>query len=291
MSKIAINELINLMDLLDEPDEISYDEVRKSILSFGMSAVPFLETAQDKSFNILVQDRTKDLLHKINFQNLYSEVHNWATLNSGDLLEGYFLISKFIYPELEEEKVMAQVEALRKEVWLKMKPDMTPFESAGVISKVFFQVKYFSFNDKVLDYCESLCLNNLLNNKKGFPTGFGLLYAGIAQRLELPIYGVSMPESPFLAYVLQRGTEELNLKKDVMFYLNPFAEGVFFPKLQIENHVIEKYPNDGDKYVGACTNLELILSLVQEMKKSLQIIHKATKIEELEILEKALVVE
>ena len=289
MGKFAAEEeLTNLMDLLDEQDEPVYNKISESIQAYGITAIPFLEATRENALDSNVQSRIKKLIHKINIQNLYFELHNWATIDSKDLLKGYFLISKYLFPDLNEDSVMAKVESLKREVWLELKKDMTPFEKAKVISKVFFELKKFSFNTNSAALPDSLCLNALLNSRKGSPLAFSVLYAGIAQRLELPIYGVNMVDSEFLAYVHSENSQTSDFKKDVQFYLNPFAEGVFFSNLQITEYVGKDYPKEIEKYIGACKNPILISQIISQMLLSYIYSDKQEKVEELLILMQAL---
>lgn len=292
MGKIAVkDELSILMELLDEQDEQSLKKISDCIVAYGNAAIPYLEATSEITLDSVVQSRIKKIIYKIIFQNLFYELHNWATLNSKDLLKGYFLISKYFYPDLEEERIMAQVDALKKEVWLELKQNMTPYEGAKVLSKVFFEVKNFSLNEDPVYFTDSLCLNTLLDSGMGYPTAFSVLYAGIAQRLGLPLYGVNMPESMFLAYVSTKNKQTDDLKNNVIFYLNPLAVGAFFTDLSIKEHLEKAHPMKTEEYIGACSNTKFILHVLDAMQYSLICSSKIDTVEkvlELNMLKKAL---
>jgi regulator of sirC expression with transglutaminase-like and TPR domain len=291
MAKDVNSDLTNLMDLLDEQDDSLFEKISETILSYGVTAIPFLENISENSLDDLVQSRAMTLISKIKIHNLYSELHNWATLDSNDLLKGFFIISKYQFPGLDEEVVMAKVEALKKEVWLELKKGMTPFEETKVISKVFFEVRKFSLNHNPASMPDCVCLNAVLNSGKGYPEAFAMLYTGIAQRLGIPVYGVQMPDSMFVAYVYSEGNQSLDLRKDVRFYINPFAAGVFFQVKQIEEHLQQTYPDDIERYSGACTNPEFIQRILIIIKDHYIRKNRPDKAEDIKVLMKALNVE
>lgn len=292
MPKIAVKEeLTNLMYLLDEQDEPVYDKISESIQAYGVNAIPYLEATRENAFDSLVQSRIKTLLHKLNFQNLYVELHNWATLNSNDLLKGYFLISKYLFPDLNEELIMAKVEALKREVWLELKKNMTPFQEAKVLSKVLFELNKFRLNPSVEGFPDSLCINALLEGRKGFPIALTVLYAGLAQRLGFPIYGVNMPDSMFLAYVYSGNPHQRDFKNDVLFYINPLTIGSFFTNLEVKEYLAKHYSKDNEEIKGACKNPLLILQVAKNMQYAFMSAHKTGKVNELNVLMKALDVE
>ena len=292
MEKIAVkDELSILMELLDEQDEQSLKKISDSIVAYGNTAIPYLEATRDITLDSIVQSRIKKIIYRIIFQNLFCELHTWATLNSKDLLKGYFLISKYFFPDLEEERIMAQVEALKKEVWLELKKGMTPFEETKVISKVFFEVRKYSLNQNPGSMPDCVCLNALLNTGKGYPEAFAMLYAGIAQRLGIPVYGIKMTDSMFVAYVYPDGKKSLDLRNDLRFYINPFAAGVFFQVKQIEAHIVQNYPDDFEKYSGACTNVEFIQKILVIIEEHYIRKNKPDKVEDIKLLIKALNVE
>lgn len=288
MAKNVNTDLTNLMELLDEQDASLFEKISENILSYGVTAIPYLDDISEKSLDDLVQSRTRTLISKIRTQNLYSELHNWATLNSHDLLKGFFIISKYQFPDLEEERVMTKVETLKKEVWLELKKGMTPFEEAKVISKVFFEVRKFTLNQNPASMPDCVCLNAVLNSGKGYPDAFAMLYAGIAQQLGIPVYGIQMPDSMFVAYVFSNGHQALDLRNDVRFYINPFAAGVFFQVKQIEEHLEQTHPDDVEKYSGACTNAEFILKILVVIQEHYIRKKRPDKAEDIKVLMKAL---
>ena len=265
MSKDINDNLVNLMELIDEEEAILFDKISENILSYGVTAIPYLEATSEKSLDEIVQLRVKYLIGKIRVQGLYGELHNWATMHSNDLLKGYFIVSKYLFPSLDVEHVMSKVEALKKQVWLELKKEMTPFEEATVISKVFYEVRKFTLVSDVRSMPDCLCLNALLNSNKAHPLTHSLLYAGIAQRLGIPIYGVQLPESIFLSYVDSYDPLSPDFKSDVKFYLQPFMAGMFLSNEQHLELLEKEHPDNVELFDGACSNQNFLAQVLSKM--------------------------
>jgi regulator of sirC expression with transglutaminase-like and TPR domain len=291
MARDVNSDLTNLIDLLDDHDDLIFYKVSENIQSYGQAAIPFLEVASENAMDDLVFSRIKKIIHSIRLQNIYCELLNWGTLESDDLLKGYFIVSKYQFPELDEEYVMTKVEALRKDVWLELKKNMTPFEEAKVLSKVFFEVKKFKVNENSPTIKDGVCLNGLLNSGKGHEVAFTVLYAGIAQRLGIPVYGALMPEEVYLTYVYPKNPDHSDLKNDVIFYLNPFEVGTYFSNEQMKELQESLHPDDFEEYIGACTNTDFIMRLLDTFKHTYIRTHHPDKADDMDLLMKALEVE
>ena len=87
----------------------------------------------------------------------------------------------------------------------------------------------------------------------------GLIYAELARRLDLPIYGVNLPRNFVLCYYDQDFQEDSN---GIMFYINPSDKGgvlglkelkLFLKQLQIEERSF---------YFTPCSNINIMERLI-----------------------------
>jgi len=108
-----------------------------------------------------------------------------------------------------------------------------------------------------------------LDSGVGLSPSFCVLYAGIAQRLGIPIYGSNIPLSMFLAYVPTKNIKKNDLKNNVSFYLNPFKAGAFYTNLSIKEHIEKNYPEESTECIGVYSNTMFILDLISTMQYSL----------------------
>jgi regulator of sirC expression with transglutaminase-like and TPR domain len=127
-------------------------------------------------------------------------------------------------------------------------------------------------------------LNALLDSKKGNPTSLGVLYLILAQQLELPIYGVNLPQHFILAHTKYH-LEDLPKNKDersnIIFYINPFNKGIIFTKNEIDLFLKKLNIEPKGKYYLPCSNLEVITIVLNGLIYIYQSLGSLDKVEEL----------
>ncbi|RLD83036.1 MAG: hypothetical protein DRJ02_13390, partial [Bacteroidetes bacterium] len=116
MVKQAKNELDALISLIDEPDREMYLTIREKISGYGKEAIPRLEEAWLHSENPESAERLEHIIDEIRFNDLYHELKSWADFQNNDLLKAFLLISKFRFPDLDEDKYISEFERLKQDV-------------------------------------------------------------------------------------------------------------------------------------------------------------------------------
>ena len=133
-------ELSALVRLLDEPDENVYLQVKKQIFLYGQQAIPELEDAWENSFDNTIQQSSLNVIHEIQFENTFLALNQWSHFQFDDLLQGFLIVSKYNYPDLDQEKLKKQVAKIIKDVWLELNNNLTGLEKIKVINHVFFDL-------------------------------------------------------------------------------------------------------------------------------------------------------
>jgi regulator of sirC expression with transglutaminase-like and TPR domain len=259
-------ELDALISLLDDPSEDVFMAIRDRIFAHGRAAVPRLETVWENAFDPLVQHRIEDLIHRIQFDQLKNDLHDWAEYRDHDLLQGVILVSRYQYPDLDESSVIKKVGQISQDVWLELNQNLTGLEKVKVINHILFDVHHLSGNSAAMQSADHIYINRLLDSKKGSPLALGVLYIAIAQSLKIPIYGVDLPRHFILAY-----TDDILISPgdppqgDVMFYINPFNKGAVFTRNEIDLFVkqlkLEKKPS----YFSPCDNKIILRRMINEL--------------------------
>ena len=95
-------ELKALISLLDEPDNSALGFVSTQLLAYGEEALPPLEHAWENTFDIALQERIENIIHRIQQVSLFHELSNWSNFGHSDLLRGCFLVARFQYPFFDE---------------------------------------------------------------------------------------------------------------------------------------------------------------------------------------------
>lgn len=259
-------ELEALMSLLDEPNEEIFRAIQDRIYAHGKEAVPVLEHVWENSFDPLIQHRIEDLIHQIQFDNLKGEMLQWSQFGHHDLLQGAILVTKFQYPDLDEESVIKKIGQYSQDVWLELNQNLTGLEKVKVINHILFDIHKLAGNITNINSADNFYINSLLDTKKGSPLILGIIYISISQSLKIPVYGVDLPRHFVLAY-----TDEILLSPrdipegDVLFYINPFNKGAVFTKNEIELFIKQLKLEHKDAYFIPCDNKTIIRRMMNEL--------------------------
>ena len=284
-------EIDALISLLDDPDEGIFEHIKDKLLSLGGDVIPMLEDAWEHSFDTLIQSRIENIIHKIQFETIFLLLKKWVLENNQALLEGVLLVAKYQYPDLNEAKIKKQLNLLKQDIWLELNENLTALEKVKVINHIIFDVHGFSGNTTNFHAPQNSYLNNVLESKKGNPLSLSILYIIIAQNLEIPIYGVNLPEHFILAYRDENKQLPI-LAKDknnkVFFYINAFSKGSVFSRKEVDAFLKQLKLPQNSIYYDPCSNVEIIKRLIRNLIQSYEKLGYPNKSSELKILLEAL---
>jgi regulator of sirC expression with transglutaminase-like and TPR domain len=284
MTELLENKELNaLLHLLDEPDEKAFDSIRKKIHSFGKEAIPYLEKALEINFDPFIQERAGEIVRDIQQGELQSEFTNWINTSSSDLLKGFLLVTRSQYPEINEETLSIRVEQMKMDAWLELNDNLTALENIKVLNHIIYQVHNFDGNKINLSDPQNFYLNTFLETRKGSALSLGILYIIIAQKLNIPVYGVNLPQHFILAYVSELAAEVPSMD-DVLFYINPFNKGAVFTKREIELFIRQLKIDPDRTFFAPCSNIDTIKRLIESLILSYTQLGYPDKIEDLERL-------
>lgn len=281
-------ELDALIRLLDEPNEDVFSQIREKLVFYGLDAIPVLESAWDNSFDNLIQCRIEEIIHNIQQNHLRHELKDWSINAPYDLLKGFYLVSKYQYPDLDFEDVGSRIEILKRDIWLELNSGLTALEKVKVINHIFFDIHGLKGNKTNVDAPQNYFINNLLESGKGNHLSLGILYIIIAQKLGIPIFGVDLPEHFVLAYVDEIHDEKYAVvdENEVLFYINPFNRGAIFTKNEIQVYVNHLHLKSKDSYFKPCSNITIVRRMLKNLIKTYDKLGYSDKVDELnELLE------
>lgn len=283
MDKQPGKELSALINLLDEPDENAFVRIKDKIFSFGQDAIPVLEIARENSFEGIVQERIEGIVKKIQQDILLFEFSDWVKLGSTDLLKGFLLVSRTQYPDLDQENITIRIEQMKMDAWLELNDNLTALENIKVLNHIIFDLHNFDGNKVNIHAFENSYLNTLLETRKGSPLTLGMLYLIIAQKLNVPVYGVNLPQHFILAYTTEM-VKPIPDENDVLFYINPFNKGAIFTRREIELFIRQLKVKPVESFFAPCTNIDIIKRLINNLKFSYDRSGQQDKIDNLETL-------
>lgn len=279
------NSLHALIALMDDPDEQVYAHVRNRVLEIGPEAIQQLQTSWEESdLGLLFQSRIENLIHEIQFEACKTDLTTWYASSSKDLLKGALIVSKYQYPGLDEQSVLDYIERMRRDCWLEINPNMTAFEAVRIINKVIFEQYGFVGNSKNYNSSNNSYINTVIESRKGNPLSLSLIYSIIAQKLELPIYGVNLPNHFILAYMDNNGTNLFMSNGNeygVLFYINTFSKGSIFQKEDIQQFLQSIQVTPDASHFQPCSNSDIIRRMLTNLIAAFQQVGSHEKVNEL----------
>lgn len=281
-------EVEALVKLLDDPDEEVYRHVEDRLLSHGYDVMNYLESSWEKSLDPMLQERIINVIHKIQFREVKKELKEWAMSGAFDLLQGVLTVNRYQYPDLDEQKIINQVEDIKRDVWLHMNYDMSALEKVKLLNHVIFKVHGFSGNTVNHQDPQNSYINLVLESKKGNQISLALIYSLVAQKLDIPIYGVNLPQHFILAYAddlepVPRGFEK---HEGILFYINPFNKGFVFNKRDVDYFLRQLKIEPRKEYYLPCSHVDIVRRILRNLIASYQQLGALEKVTELtELLE------
>lgn len=279
------NSLHALIALMDDPDEQVYAHVRDRVLEIGPEAIQQLQTSWEESdLGLLFQSRIENLIREIQFESCKTDLTTWYASSSKDLLKGALIVAKYQYPGLDEKVVLDYIERMRRDCWLEINPNMTAFEAVRIINKVIFEQYGFVGNSKNYNSSNNSYINTVIESRKGNPLSLSLIYSIIAQKLELPIYGVNLPNHFILAYMDNNGTNLFMSNGNeygVLFYINTFSKGSIFQKEDIQQFLQSIQVTPEACHFQPCSNSDIIRRMLTNLIAAFQQVGSHEKVNEL----------
>lgn len=251
-----------ILKLIEDPDPEIYSHIEEKVVNIGTSAVPFLENAYKKSSDHLSNNRISTLLNKINYNKTSLSLSSWKNNSNQNLIEAAIILTAFHYPNYDEKLIRDSIKRIKQDIWLELNEEFTALEKIHILNHVFFKICNFKGNKTNLSHPQNSLIKDLLENKQGNSVILSILYLDIAQSLDLPVYGVNLPENFILAYL---NSGPMNNESKPLFYINPFNEGTVFTRDDIETFINQLELEYNQKYFSPCDNQTVIRRLMKEL--------------------------
>jgi len=256
-------EVNSLIRLLDDPDREIFEHVHQKLLSLGPEAIEYLEQAWEQAFDPVQQDRVANLVHEIQFGILKRDLQLWHQSGAFDLLQGILVINRYQYPDLDEQKVINQIEAIKRDIWIQMMNEASPAEQVKLINHVFYSIYGFSGNTTNHQDPQNSYISQVLETKKGNQISLAIIYSIIAQKLDIPVYGVNLPQHFILAYLDDSLQSEF--EGGILFYINAFNKGFIFGRRDVDMFLKQLNLKFDKQFYEPCSNTDIIKRVLRNL--------------------------
>jgi hypothetical protein len=140
-----------LINLMDDPDSIVYEAVEKELLKETSRIIPELESVWETTYDENCQVRIENLIQRLYFKENYKLFRKWSKQQDPDLLEGFIILSKYHYNDLNTDWILRRIEEIRKKVWVELNNSLTSLEkSHGSQPYIFPRIRIFQLIMKII---------------------------------------------------------------------------------------------------------------------------------------------
>ncbi len=276
-------EISALVKLLDDPDEEIYSQVSQKLLEYGTEVIHFLENAWEQSFDGLLQERIENIVHQIQFNTVKEDLMLWYLSGAFDLLQGAIIINRYQYPDIDEQKIINQIEEIKREIWLGLQYEMSSIEKIKLINHILYHQYGFGGNTKNHHDPQNSYLSQVLERKKGNQISLAIIYSTLAQKLDMPVYGINLPQHFILGYV-DESRQEGN-EYGVLFYINAFNRGNIFGKHDVDQFLRQLNLEPLPEYYRPCSNTDIIRRVLRNLVSAYESAGATDKVKELNELQ------
>ena len=122
-------------------------------------------------------------------------------------------------------------------------------------------------------------MSEVLESKKGNQISLAIVYSIIAQKLDIPIYGVNLPQHFILAYIddLEKTADD----NGILFYINVFNKGYIFGKRDIDQFLRQLKINPEKFFYEPCSNTDILKRVIRNLMSSYEKAGAIEKVKEL----------
>lgn len=280
-------EIQAMLKLLDDEDESIYQNIERHFIEMGRAIVPRLEEFWGNSFDAVLQSRIEKLVHKIQFEALKNDLRVWNSVGTDDLLSGLITISKYQYPDLNDESIRIQLQQISKTIASQLNGNLSPIENIKLFNRVFYSVYGFNGNTVNFHAPQNSFINTVLESKKGSPILLCAIYSILAKENGLPVWGVNLPEHFILCYKDDQYLPEHQYtypEYNILFYINGFSKGNIFSKEDINTFLQKLHLNEQKSFYLPCSNAEIIKRILRNLHYSFTKSGDAQSVHEIEQL-------
>ena len=270
-------ELNALISLLEDPDKEIFDSVKSRLVELGVEVLPELESAWESNYDSLIQERTENIINEIHFRDIVKSLKKWIQKKDKNLLEAWFIISKYQYPDIDEQFYRTKIYNLVSQINLEVEQTYSELEKISAFNRVFFTQNGFRGNTRNFQSPDNSFINTVIDKHMGNPLTLSMLYIIIAEKINLPICGVNMPKHFIIGF---EDVNEIN-GDPIKFYINPFNKGAILNRQDLEVYLKREKLKEDSKYFTPCGNTTVIKRLLNNLFHSFTFQSKNEKAQEI----------
>ena len=157
--------------------------------------------------------------------------------------------------------------------------ESSPAEQVKLINHVFYSIYGFSGNTTNHRDPQNSYISKVLETKKGNQISLAIIYSIIAQKLDIPVYGVNLPQHFILAYLDDSLQSEF--EGGILFYINAFNKGFIFGRRDVDMFLKQLNLKFDKQFYEPCSNTDIIRRVLRNLISSYEHLGSSDKVDEL----------
>ncbi len=254
------SEFDSLIMLLDDTDPSVSAAVQQRLRNGGADIVANLEKVWQTSGNTAITKVLERLIHDIRIDGIASGLALWSKTDAENLLAGVAIYNRLLFPNVEQATIKAKIESICRPIWTEFNSSLTALEKVRIINHFLFNQNKYTYSDDFTT--QSHFISTLLNTGKANTNVLAVLYAIVAQHLQLPVYCVELPSALTLCYVDEYGG---GFDNNVLFYIDVRSRGTAYGSSEIADYLRSTNTDDDEKYYKPCGNLNTVRYLLYSL--------------------------
>ncbi len=273
------NQIETLITLLEDPDPRVFESIAMRLIELGVDVVPILEEKWETIDSIESQAKIEEVVRRIQTEHAKSRLSEWAEKGGKNLLDGVFWVCKYQYPNINLSSLKTQIDTTADKIWLEVNENYTALEKIRILNHILYTVEGYDRSKK--NYLSPKCyyINEVLSTKSGNSISLGLIYQLVANRLNIPVYGINLPKNYILGY-----KDKSYQGIDVLFYINPDNKGSVFSKDEITLYLEKNKIESRSYYYSPTSNISVIHNLLKELINAYKDEGNANKADDIKLI-------
>ncbi|MBL7764654.1 MAG: transglutaminase family protein [Chitinophagaceae bacterium] len=279
-------EIKALFHLLDDPDRVVFDTIADRIVHYGKEIIPNLESLWEHTADTNVQERIENIIHKVNFNDVYLKMQSWFETKSPSLLTGAIELARYQYPDLDEDSIRKTYKSIYQSCWLELNKYLTPLEQINIINSIFYSMYKFKGAEIDEHKPNHSYINEVMESRIGTNYTLGILYQSLCEMLDIPVYCIQLPRQFMLAYF---DTPQDAIHKQakpvtkILFYMDP-GSGTIYSQNDVDVYLRKYELQTHSKSFLPLDPKDVIWCLIESLAQVYDALGEEVKVNELSLI-------
>ena len=287
-------EVRALLQLIDDPDGEVYETVAEKLLNYGRAIIPNLEELWEITEDEAIQSRIETLIHRVQFEDLQHEFHEWTKERQPGLLRGAMLVARYQYPDLNTAAILSQIDAMRRNIWLELNNYLTPLEQVNVFNSILYSYYHLQGHELSEREPAHFFINQAMESKQGNGYTIGIIYLVLCELLDIPIFAVDIPRQLVFAYIdawhpFLHPDRQQNAG-EITFFVDPM-NGAVYTRRDVDAYLNKIGARDKKQYFAPLDVRRVIYKMMEELALCYRYRREEEKADEVQLLMRMIVVD